>query len=317
MKRVNLLFLSFSFLFLIACSGGQKLMAIDDNSSWMKQLSDSLRLCKMSLPGTHDSGASAHGGVYLRTQDLNIATQLIQGNRCFDIRLQPTEGGKLGVYHSTSFQDIYWEENVLADFIAFLKKNPSEVLIVSLKKEGGESADYASLLSAAISKPEYQTYFVKDFRPDLTLGECRGQILFLHRDHVMDNYPGARCYNWADNATCTMDLRGANGEAAKVALQDEYQHSSARKRSPYKVEVCNRNLDRVAAEPEDSNLWGITFTSATAIPLSGPVHFANRVNEPVAKHIRGMNKKPCGMVLIDFAGREHGQLLIDAIIANN
>lgn len=316
MKHVSLFFLSVFFLLVAACSGGQNAMAVDDNSTWMRGLADSLRLCKLSLPGTHDSGASTHGGVYLRTQDLNIATQLIQGNRCFDIRLQSTEEGKLGVYHSVSFQDIYWEENVLADFIAFLKKNPSEMLIVSLKKEGGESADYARLLSAVINTPSYQVYFVQDFRPDLTLGECRGKILFLHRDHVMDNYPGARCYNWADNATCTMDLRGANGEEAKVALQDEYQHSSA-ERSPYKVEVCNRNMDRVAAELEDSNLWGITFTSATAIPLSGPIHFADRVNEPVAKHIRGMNKKPCGLVLIDFAGSEHGQMLVDAIIANN
>lgn len=67
--------------------------------------------------------------------------------------------------------------------------------------------DYASLLSVSLSSPEYQSYFVMDFRPELTLKDCRGKILFLHRDHAMDNYPGAACVGWEDDSTCLLTLR--------------------------------------------------------------------------------------------------------------
>ena len=51
-----------------------------------------------------------------------------------------------------------------------------------------------------------------DFRPELTLKDCRGKILFLHRDHAMDNYPGAACVGWEDDSTCLLTLRNKDGK---------------------------------------------------------------------------------------------------------
>ena len=176
---------------------------------WMRILHDTLPICKISIPGSHDSG-SIKGGHMLKTQATDIPAQLRQGIRAFDIRLEK-KGNKLGVFHSHAFQDIYWEDDVLPAFIHFLQTYPSETLIVSLKKEGGELRDYASLLSVSLSSPEYQSYFVMDFRPELTLKDCRGKILFLHRDHAMDNYPGAACVGWEDDSTCLLTLRNKDG----------------------------------------------------------------------------------------------------------
>ena len=108
------------------------------NVAWMKSLHDTLPVCKVSIPGTHDSG-TVKGGPMLKTQSTNIPAQLQQGIRAFDIRLEK-KNGKLGVFHSHAFQDIYWEDDVLPAFIGFLQAHPSEVLIVSLKKEGGRVA---------------------------------------------------------------------------------------------------------------------------------------------------------------------------------
>ncbi len=191
------------------------------NVAWMKSLHDTLPVCKVSIPGTHDSG-TVKGGPMLKTQSTNIPAQLQQGIRTFDIRLEK-KNGKLGVFHSHAFQDIYWEDDVLPAFIGFLQAHPSEVLIVSLKKEGGESQDYASLLSVSLSIPAHQRYFVMDFRPELTVGDCRGKILFLHRDYVMDDYPGAACVGWKDNSTCLLTLRNRDGKEGCVLLEDEYQ----------------------------------------------------------------------------------------------
>ena len=310
----------FSFLLFLlvftACSGNQKTVSVGDASCWMAALDDSLPLCKISISGSHDSGACRNGGVFIKTQDIDIATQLKEGIRFFDIRLQAMPDNKLGIYHGPFFQDIYWEENVLADFISFLKENPSETLIVSLKKENGELADYAKLVSSVLSKSEYQSYFVDNFRQDITLGDCRGKILFMHRDHAMDNYPGAECFDWADNATCMLTVRSKDGVEGKVTVEDEYQYLSSGK-ADYKTQTCIRNIDRIASETEDSRLWAFTFVSATAVPVSGPIHFAEKVNEPIAKHIQEMGKKNCGIVIIDFAGSRQGQMVVKAIIESN
>ena len=117
-------------LLLIACLMGYAAAVLSqtlNRSAWMKGLSDEIPVCQLTIPATHDSGALL-GGEALQTQDITIREQLEIGVRGFDIRLQACENGKLGVYHSVQFQEIYWETDVLPAFIEFLKKNPSEMI---------------------------------------------------------------------------------------------------------------------------------------------------------------------------------------------
>ena len=168
-------------LLLIACLMGYAAAVFSqtlNRSAWMKGLSDEIPVCQLTIPATHDSGALL-GGEALQTQDITIREQLEIGVRGFDIRLQACENGKLGVYHSVQFQEIYWETDVLPAFIEFLKKNPSEMLFVSLKKEGGESEAYRRLAAVSLNDQALAPYVLKDFKNDLTLGEARGKILFI------------------------------------------------------------------------------------------------------------------------------------------
>jgi len=285
-----------------------------EKTEWMKALRDTLPMCKLSVPGTHDSG-STRGGRALKTQTQGLAEQLQQGIRAFDIRLRKKKN-KLGIFHSYAFQGIYWEEDVLPVFIAFLQAHPSETLIVSLKKEGGSSEDYTSLLSSSLITPTHQRYFVTDFHPGLTLGECRGKILFLHRDFVMERYPGATCIGWADNASCLLTLRDKNGAEGKALLQDEYQYESD-KESDKKIAACIRHFDKVAAEPAVSRRWAISFVSATGLPSGTPRVFAERINAPVAAYLAKGRKRNCGIVFIDFTDLQGGKALADYLIRCN
>lgn len=285
-----------------------------EKEEWMKSLPDTLPMCKISIPGTHDSG-TIQGGRMLKTQAVGIPGQLQQGVRAFDIRLEKREH-KLGVFHSYAFQDTYWEDDVLPAFINFLQAHPSETLIVSLKMEGGKLQDYASLLSASLGDPAHQGYFVTDFRPELTLKECRGKILFLHRDHAMDNYPGAACVGWKDNSTCQLTLRNKDGREGYVLLEDEYQYESD-KDAKKKIKTCIRNLDAISAEPVSSYRWGITFVSATGLPLGTPKVFADKVNNPVADYLKKANKRNCGIVFIDFVNKQGGRSLVEYLINSN
>lgn len=100
------------------------------------------------------------------------------------------------------------------------------MLVVSLKCEGGSSNEYSSLLSASLQQTQYHPYIISSYTNKLTLGDCRGKILFLHRDEVGPNYHGARCEDWQDDASCLLNLRAPDGVISTVYLQDEYQYLS-------------------------------------------------------------------------------------------
>lgn len=286
-----------------------------DKANWMRPLADAMAACDIVLPGTHDSGAQ-HGGALLQTQDLDIAAQLEAGVRAFDIRLREHKG-QLGLYHSHAFQRVYWESDVLPTLITFLKQHPSEWLVVSLKREGGEAADYRRLLSQSLSNEAHTPYFLADWNSSYTLAQCRGRILFLHRDEVMEHYPGVRCEGWADNATCLLTLRTAQGDSTQVLLQDEYQYKSAAE-APKKQEAILSSL-RQMHRPGQSSTYrsGISFISATAYPYATPKQFAKRLNAAVAERIAAEELSPKGILFIDFIGQPGGKQLVELLIQSN
>lgn len=285
--------------------------AFADN--WMSRINDSVKICKMSIPATHDSGA-IKGGHDLQTQDISLEEQLAIGIRGFDIRLK-AENGMLNVYHSTEFQGITWENDVLPCFVDFLKKHPDEFLVVSMKCEGGSGDDYSKLLSRSLLNKDYRKYFVKDFASDLSLKDCRGKILFIHRDFVMDNYLGAQSFGWGDNVTCNVILRGSNKKEAIASVEDQYQYESVSK-APYKVYVTLENINNARVEPCDSNKWYISYASATAIPADGPRDFSDRINTALAHELK-MYRKPYGMIYMDFSGTDDAIELVKVVVSSN
>ena len=60
-----------------------------DVNPWMSKVNDDTRIIDMSIPGTHDSGAT-HSlfDVAGKCQDLSVKQQLNVGTRFFDLRLQ-------------------------------------------------------------------------------------------------------------------------------------------------------------------------------------------------------------------------------------
>ena len=132
----------------------------------------------------------------------------------------------------------------------------------------------------------------------------------------MDCYPGAACVGWKDNSTCQFTLRNKDGREGYVLLEDEYQYESG-KDAKQKIKACIRNLDRVSAEPVSARRWGITFVSATGLPLGTPIVFANKVNTPVVNYLKNTNKQNCGIVFIDFVNKQGGMDLVEYLIGSN
>ena len=53
----------------------------------MSKLPGAVTLSRLSLPGTHDTGAYNSGGMAVVTQTMNVSQQLKAGIRAWDMRL--------------------------------------------------------------------------------------------------------------------------------------------------------------------------------------------------------------------------------------
>lgn len=177
---------------------------------WMKNVSDDIYITEMTIPGTHDSGAT-HSlfDVAGKCQDLNIREQLNVGVRFLDIRLQLVND-ELNIVHSFVDQDLKFDE-VLKDIDEFLSKHESEFIIISLKEDANPKN----------SKIDFDGKLIEDLKEyskiqfcDLpkTLGEARGKIYILNR--FTNNDLGINAYSgWLDSTTF---------EINNLYIQDNY-----------------------------------------------------------------------------------------------
>ena len=109
-----------------------------DTNAWMSNLPDSTTLFDILIPGTHDTATGNYKGTdyffATKTQDLDIKEQLRIGTRNFDLRPRDFGNGEYPMHHG----NIYLDSNLdamLAPLEEFVKNNPSETLIVSIKTE--------------------------------------------------------------------------------------------------------------------------------------------------------------------------------------
>ena len=147
---------------------------------WMADLEDDRAINELSLPGTHDSGAThSIADVAGKCQSLTIEDQLYIGVRFFDIRLQQV-GDDFNIVHSFVDQATDFDD-VLESIVRFVVDNPTEFLIISIKKDAdpkNPEGDFAYLLEDVLRK--YNQISTSQELPK-TVGEARGKIYIISR----------------------------------------------------------------------------------------------------------------------------------------
>ncbi|MFD8886348.1 phosphatidylinositol-specific phospholipase C [Streptomyces erythrochromogenes] len=144
---------------------------------WMAGLGDSTALQRMTIPGTHDSGATK-GGLYVACQNTSIAQQLDSGIRFLDVRCRVT-GGSFAIHHAAFFQDLMFGD-VLVACANFLAAHPSETVLMRVKQEySGESdATFRAVFDDYLDNRGWRSLFrIADTLP--TLGQARGKVVLL------------------------------------------------------------------------------------------------------------------------------------------
>lgn len=103
-------------------------------TSWLRDLPDDTLVTALSIPGTHNSGCIGGLFGFTQTQNLELSDQLDAGIRFLDIRLTRCQGN-LCVHHNAMCMDKKYTD-ILAICSNFLKKHPSETILMSVKDEG-------------------------------------------------------------------------------------------------------------------------------------------------------------------------------------
>ena len=224
MKKVLLVIFSF-FVGLAAKA------QVTDYQNWMAQLDDDAFVCQLSIPGAHDacsssfSSASALGALFSgKVQTKSVEQMLPLGVRLFDLR-PAVNGNKLTIYHGV-LQTSSDFNTVMQQLCNYVTTHPTEFCVVVIRHEtdgDDNNANFGSMLQTSLT--QFSDYLV-NFRPNLTVGETRGKILFLSRDEYNAPIRGGRITGWPGNTSSNAgQCYGLETYKCPMWVQDFFEYS--------------------------------------------------------------------------------------------
>lgn len=273
-------------------------------NSWMSGLDDNISISKISIPGTHDSGATreipSNSGT-AKTQNLTISEQLNAGVRFLDIRCRHIDNS-FAIHHGAIYQNLNFDD-VLNSCYAFLESHPTETIIMSVKEE------YDASNTTRTFEKTFDTYTQKNpSKWDLgsnipKLGDVRGKIRLLRR-FPADVSKGINATAWADNTTFDIN----NGSNGQIKVQDNYKVTN----NDDKWSKVSTLLTE--AKNDTGNKLFINFTSGYKPLLFGIPSIptvSNSINPKVKTFFQTNTQGSYGIMPIDFVNAELSELIIN------
>ena len=211
----------------------------ETGNNWITALDGDIYVSQMSIPGAHDAAtgeemASFIGDLFASTQEQTLAKQWNLGVRAFDLRpaiYDATIGStnELWLYHGATRVAVSWA-NAMNTIKANLTDNPGEFAIVLFRHEDegalGKNNDPTDFNTYMTNWINANSSWIVDWKPDLTIDECRGKIILISRFSGSWSYGCFTGWNHdAEGATTT--LNNVDGsKSATMYVQDYYNPSS-------------------------------------------------------------------------------------------
>ncbi|WP_411121994.1 phosphatidylinositol-specific phospholipase C [Streptomyces sp. x-19] len=252
---------------------------------WMSALGDGTPVQRLSIPGTHDSGARI-GGPWVACQNTSVAEQLAAGIRFLDVRCRAIDG-VFAIHHGAFYQELMFGD-VLNACRDFLRAHPTETVLMRVKQEYSEvsAEEFRQVFVSYLDGKGYRSLFRLDAGLP-TLGEARGRVVLLADS---DGLGGVR---YADPAL--------------FDVQDDYMAEPIGKYP--KVEAQFR---KAVAEP--GKLFVNYVSTAALLP---PRSNADRLNPRVKDLLDGAEGsawRGLGIVPMDFPNEFH---MAETLIRHN
>ncbi|MGW5116808.1 phosphatidylinositol-specific phospholipase C [Streptomyces noursei] len=144
---------------------------------WMSALGDGTPVQRLSIPGTHDSGARI-GGPWVACQNTSVAEQLASGIRFLDVRCRAIDG-VFAIHHGAFYQELMFGD-VLNACRDFLRAHPTETVLMRVKQEYSEvsAEEFRQVFVSYLDGKGYRSLFRLDAGLP-TLGEARSRVVLL------------------------------------------------------------------------------------------------------------------------------------------
>lgn len=208
---------------------------LNDDSSWMTNLNDSLPLNQILLPGSHNSASkNVKLGLFNKCQDESILTQLQSGCRYLSIGLGEYSGElvvKVGKYSCKSDkvgENVLSFQDILDECYLFLETNPSETILIGVNYEYGnlQIASFEDMLKSYINDKWYTSGSIPE------LGEVRGKIVLLRKYEGIYGIP----FIWKDQKRtrdATLGYEANDNVSYVIYAQDRYEYDNDEKWSAF------------------------------------------------------------------------------------
>ena len=312
-------------------------------TDWLDLVRDETKVCKLSIPGTHDTmtGMGFYQPllkyVFNQTAISQVSTleeQMNSGLRFFDIRpvvSTDTVAKKkiLRLTHGISELDVTFEWTI-DQLQSYLKAHPSEFFICKLQFDNGfeDQKDLYSLLSDVLHLSKYKGLFFENWRPDITVGEMRGKSLWLSRYDLrllneIYHYPIVYC-DWPDEdpdieedlnpeaqRNCAMYNMDDPMVMARLYKQDYYKTTTEKRMKNKQKTVIDMMHSAREANASDENIWIVNHCSAyTEVSPRGYITNAANLHPLVVEDLQKY-EGTVGITPMDMACHDYVHCIIN------
>ena len=309
-------------------------------NNWITPLDGNIYVSQMSIPGSHDAAtgdgaADIVGGMFSVTQEKTLQQQWDLGVRCFDLRpCLYTRKDELWIYHGACRLNMSWA-SAMNTIKANLTNHPGEFAIVLFRMEDDKILGQPSSKDTDGTKfNSYMTTWVNgnkdwivDWRPDITIDECRGKLILISRFGGSWEYG---CYTgWShDAAGITTTVRNASSSiTGTMYVQDYYNPSSAES----KFTSITKYFDiaqKFHIEEQYKNQWMLNHLSGYTGGISTESGYRNNAAYQNAHSIEYLHNRTTpgstGILLFDYSGAAtssnttvQGDVMLQTVIDNN
>lgn len=223
--------------------------------AWMHELHDEWPLSLLSLPGTHNSPTCHTSLPSVRCQAVGVGEQLQNGVRFLDIRVSVnSDDDEMTLVHAAfpiSLTGSKYFKDMVEEIYTFLDANPSETVIMSVKREGtgkGSDEQLGKYLKESYVDQREDKWWTEPKIP--TLGSARGRIVVVRR-FVLDDGIRGSCHDgqgWGIDAQVWPDnCEDGHVGGGFIRVQDFYDLSES-ENIQKKIEYTRGQLERAAEQ---------------------------------------------------------------------
>lgn len=286
-----------------------------DSTNWMSNIPDNRYIHELNIPGTHDSATqyvkngSALIDIFVAAatcQDKSVQEQLNAGVRAFDFRVDESlnlcHGD--GTYKFTAYSDsgkttILTLQNALNTISSFLSSHSSETVLVSIKKEDGNTATVRTAVQNLLSSYTADTMYTGSTWP--TIGNVRGKMVLVTR---ISSLGQGIYYNVPDNTSSTMSINEVT-----VYTEDHYDASSDNKKTYVGNAFTTAGANDITTDGTKGSYGALIFSSSNTFSASTLTSYQSpkAISDEVNPYITGYSLtqgKLYGQVMMDFVSED-------------